>query len=643
MGWIQKLYETYEKCAGAPQFAAEPLMPVFHTLKQAHIEIVLDKSGTFLRAQCVQKEETVIPATEDSAGRTSGCQPHPLCDKIQYCAADYPKFKGRKPSYHSQYKELLARWCSSDSCDSKALAVLAYVERGTVVADLVTANVLICSGDGELLTEWRGELPTPEILKLLPSKKDQRTQETLRDQGDAFVRWCVEVPGSLVTATWEDENTRKAWIEFCSKTDSERGLCFVTGENAPLAANHPKRIRHSADGAKLISSNDTSGYTFRGRFETASEACGVAAEVTQKAHTALRWLIARQGGPKGAGEQAFVAWSVGGKKIPNPLKNTADLFMDDIGNSAEPIVPPLYAGDAGQELSLRLKRLIAGYGAKFAPSEEVIVMGLDSASPGRMAITFYRELQGSEFLARVQDWHESHAWKQRYSKELTFIGAPAPKDIVEAAFGRKADDKLRKAVVESLVPCIVDGRLVPHNLVDACVRRASNRVALEATDWEKALGIACGLFRGNLRKEGYLMSLEEGRTTRDYLFGRMLAIAEHIEQRALFVAEEKRDTNAAKLMHRFADRPCSTWRTLEIALAPSRARLRANRAGMLLGLEKELDKVTGLFRTEDFVSDSKLSGEFLLGYHCQRAALWNPNLNSEDTLTASLAAPEGEE
>jgi CRISPR-associated protein Csd1 len=653
MGWIQKLYETHEKCAGAPQFATEPLMPMFHTVQQAHVEVVLDGSGNFLRAECVQKKETVVPATEDSAGRTSGCQPHPLCDKIQYCAADYPKFKGRKSSYYSQYAELLARWCKSDSCDSKAQAVLAYVERGTVVADLVRANVLVCSGGEELLTEWRSELPPPEILKLLPAKKDPKTQETLRDQGDAFVRWRVEAPGCLVTATWEDENTRRAWIDFCSTMDPKVGLCFVTGENTPLAANHPKRIRHSADGAKLISSNDASGYTFRGRFESASEACGVAAEVTQKAHTALRWLIARQGGPNGAGEQVFVAWSSGGQDVPSPLRSTAELFMDDLDNPEESVEPPRYAGDAGQELSLRLKRLIAGYGAKFAPSDEVIVMGLDSASPGRMAITLYRELQGSEFLVRIQDWHESHAWAQVYSADLKFTGAPAPKDIAEAAFGRELNDNLRKAVVESLVPCIVDGRPIPSHLVGACVRRA---LILAGTDklkrekrerkkweWEKCLGIACGLFRGLRWEKGYSMSLEENRTTRDYLFGRLLAIGEHIEQRALYIADEARDTNAAKLMQRFADRPCSTWRNLEIALAPYKSRLRANWPGMLLGLEKELDKVADLFGTEDFVSDAQLSGEFLLGYHCERAALWGPKSASDDKPTASSAEPEGEE
>ena len=42
----------------------------------------------------------------------------------------------------------------------------------------------------------------------------------------------------------------------------------------------------------------------------------------------------------------------------------------------------------------------------------------------------------------------------------------------------------------------------------------------------------------------------------------------------------------------------------------------------MLERDKLLDAVIGMFRAEDFADDSKLSGEFLLGYHCQRAALW---------------------
>ena len=118
------------------------------------------------------------------------------------------------------------------------------------------------------------------------------------------------------------------------------------------------------------------------------------------------------------------------------------------------------------------------------------------------------------------------------------------------------------------------------------------------------------------------MSLEEGRLSRDYLFGRLLAVADHLEGRALHVAGENRDTNAARLMQRFADHPYSTWRSIELALVPYETRLRAKRPTVLLRLRTLLDEVMGGFQTDDFTADRKLSGEFLLAFHCQRSALW---------------------
>lgn len=117
------------------------------------------------------------------------------------------------------------------------------------------------------------------------------------------------------------------------------------------------------------------------------------------------------------------------------------------------------------------------------------------------------------------------------------------------------------------------------------------------------------------------MSLEEGRTSRDYLFGRLLAIADHLEQRALDVAREHRETNAARMMHRFADHPCSTWRNLRHALLPYEARLRSKRPPVLHRLTLLVDEVMGKFAPDDFINDGKLSGEYLLGFHCQRSAL----------------------
>ena len=119
------------------------------------------------------------------------------------------------------------------------------------------------------------------------------------------------------------------------------------------------------------------------------------------------------------------------------------------------------------------------------------------------------------------------------------------------------------------------------------------------------------------------MTLEEDNRSRDYLFGRLLAIAERIEEIALSVGGEHRATTAARLMQRFADRPSSTWRNIELGLQPYMQRLQGSRAGFLTNRKKELDEVTSSFQLGDFTKDKSLSGEFLLGYHCQRMAYRN--------------------
>ena len=107
MSWLLKLFETYERCAGHEPDGAQKLMPISHTPQQAHLEITLDGLGNFKRAQIVSKVETIIPATEKSANRTMGEAAHPLADKVQYVAKDYPAFGGKKNGYFPGY---LKRW-----------------------------------------------------------------------------------------------------------------------------------------------------------------------------------------------------------------------------------------------------------------------------------------------------------------------------------------------------------------------------------------------------------------------------------------------------------------------------------------------------------------------------------------------------
>ncbi len=626
MSWIQKLYETYEHCAGHEPEGFEPLMPICHSTQQAQIEIVLNADGCFKRAAVIEKSQgtTLIPCTEGSAGR-AGSKPvnHPLCDKLQYVANDFVAFGGevtsgfaKEPDVpHRDYLTGLRAWAASAWPHPKLTAILRYVEKGAVVQDLVAAGILPIGEDGKLVKSWSDETnPAPVVFKVI-----QNTQAP----EDAFVRWRVEsAPDDPLTATWQDQALIESWVAYYQHTQALFGICMVTGQESALAIQHPAKLRHAGDKAKLISANDDTGYTYRGKFIDAKEVISVGFDVTQKAHNALRWLLAHQGYRKG--DQAIVSWAVSGVLLPDPIKNTFDLFGLD---SSDIEASPTSVG-TDQNFALRLKKVIAGYGAKLDPNEDVVVIGLDSATPGRMAISFYRELKGSDFLKRLEAWHARYAWYQNYGKETRFIGAPAPPDIAEAAYGRRLDEKLRNATVERLLPCIIDGWNVPHDLVLSTTRRATNRVGLDHWEWEKVLGIACALFKGYHTERNYQMSLETERNSRDYLYGRLLAIADSIEGYALSTSDEgkKRETTAGRLMQRFSDRPFSTWRTIELALKPYEARMQAGSdrsVAVLVKRRKLLDDVmSSLDALGERTSDAPLTGEFLLAYHSQRKDFW---------------------
>jgi len=631
MSWMLELYKTYENCFGkikdsSPKYK-KPLLPPFHSLQNAHIEIRIDGEGNFIDANPIvdkNDQEIIIPCTEKSASRTSGEEPFPLCDKIQYCAKDY---RGNKKHYFNSYFNLLKSWYEFDPNNKFLKAIFKYVQKGTICNDIIRTGKI--------------------------------TVKNNKDIGDLFVRWVVEIPGELETRCWKSQDLYDSWGSFCKSQESIEDICFITGEKRPIAINHPKRIRNSGDGAKLISANDKSGFTFLGRFtlnlydkeELANQAAAVSVEVSQKAHSALRWLIDRQGFKNG--DQVIVAWSVSGHNTPDIFADTEALFDEPVEDRIQELTNNTYY-DAGQVFGRKLSKKIAGYKAELENTEKIIVMGLDSAGPGRLSITYYRELKGSEFLERIENWHVQMAWyfqeyiedpihkKKKHSGIMVY--APAPVVIAEACYGnhknnKKVYEKLKKSTVERLLPCIIEGRQIPYDLVNIAIKRASNKIAMENWEWERTLSVACALYgcylirdkqnnNINLKKDK-LMALDHERNDRDYLYGRLLAVAEHLEEMALYVANESRETIAARLMQRFADFPFSTWRTIESALVPYKSRLSANRPGLLFNMKNLLDEIHAKFKSGDFENDSRLTGAYLLGYHCQRLELKTKKTDDE--------------
>ncbi len=660
MSWMAKLHQTYEQGMQLDIDDSSKPMPISHTVQNAHINIVLDGDGNFKCARVLEKTQIVLPATEKSAGRSSGEAPHPLADKIQYVAGDYAQYGGKKAAYFTSYARQLRQWCESPHAHAHAIAVLQYIEKSSVVKDLVENEILRLDENDQLLTSWPGDNADAiaQLFKVLPKEQGQL------DQGNALVCWSVWIPGEPNSDTWSNQAVQQSWIDYDSQAQGKVGLCMVSGEQQALAASHPAKLRHSGDKAKLISSNDLSGFTFRGRFtdskksieKSGIQAAGIGAVTSQKAHNALRWLIDRQQGLRN-GDQVIVTWAVSGKDVPQPLVDTRSYDADDFeefepeeeDQGARPGVD--YTRDLGQRFAERLILYMRGYRQQLEPSESVVIMVIDSATPGRMGITYYRDFCAEEYIDRISQWHLQFAWWQRLTKQVSASGgktkpvvtwapgAPSAAAILNTAYGDivKSNETLKKNLYERLMPCIAEGVNVPRDIVDRSVARASNPNSLEYWEWEKNLGVACALYRGfyarhpdQNKRRNLPMSLDANNTSRDYLYGRLLAVAEKIEQKALWIAGVNRPTTASRLMQRFSDRPYSTWLTIYKQIQPYMQQLQTSRKYFLDERKKDLDHITNQFTREDFTNDKALSGEFLLGFHCQRLELDEKHNTSDE-------------
>lgn len=618
MSWISNLYRTYKIARDVTSDSnlsigegEKKLLPIYHNQQNAQITVVLNQQSEFVRAESVLKEDagTPVPITEKSGIRTSAPIPHPLHDNLMYVAGDLNRyFDIKKRDIHNDffepYMEQLEQWAThADSLDYIDM-VYQYLKKETLVSDLLQSQVLTLSEEGKLDTKAK--------IQNIASEK-------------SFVRFAVEVDGFRVNL-WEDKDTAENYISYFDEKNKNKksGLCYVTGEEKILAVNHGKYIRYPGDGAKLISSNDSSGFTFRGRFLDAGEGTGVSYEVSEKAHAALRWLIRRQGYIRDG--FTVLSWSNEMREIPDLTLDSEDVFPfgsgDDTGSPPKVI-------DSGNAFAEELKQTIKGWQKKLYPDDTINIMELDAATPGRLSVLYYRELQSYDYLQRLEYWHRSGAWLHYYKRDqsnqwYSFVGVPTLRDIIIYSLGHEieslmqADDKLIKIGFQRLIPCVIDYARIPKDVVESAYRRACAPQKMTDFNWMKTVSITCGLIRKyymETKKEEWDMALDENCKNRSYLFGRLLAVANQAERLSYYQSQkEARTTVAMRYMDAYAKRPFRTWNTIEIGLQPYWNRLKA---GSRNWYQKELDDIMSLFEPGDFSSREQLDARFLLGFHCQ--------------------------
>ncbi|TNH03949.1 type I-C CRISPR-associated protein Cas8c/Csd1 [Testudinibacter sp. TR-2022] len=668
MSWIQKLYRTYEYVQ-AKGLEDEDLALPFHMPKAVHLKVVLNDKAELVHAERFEsKKQVPIQVTEKSSKRSgSTIAAYALHDSLQYLAKTAEKYltleylsklamqkagakggakwarflsdsdenkqqfinseKGKYQNGFSFYENQLSDWVQETDLKEIEI-VLQYVQKGSLIEDLLEKKTFSFENN------------------ILMSEKD--------DPFDLTIVWAVEMENDLHSDLWSKKSIQTAWIEHQeSKSEKEsvkqKDLCYITGEQDYPSEAYPKIIGN----AKLVSANDTDGLTFLGRFLTDKQAVVLGNDVSQKAFNILKWLISRQGIKNG--EQVTVAWAINGETVPSPLQDNYDhldadddlaiVETSDENRPSESSNPKDWSANIGQTAAELIKKKLHGLKAQLNEHEQISLLMLDSATPGRMALTYYQEFLPENYFANLDAWVDDFSWYQRYlyetqdgkkKKMILEIIPPSPKNIAQAVYGRNLSDKLKKQLYARLLPVIAGGRSVPipKDLVQQSFQTACNPFTRyqnkdgekeQKEHWQRNIGVACALHRGywaryhnSSQRRNYSMALDKENHSRDYLYGRLIAQAEKLEWYALYLQNGKkaptRATNAERYFQQFAHQPYSTWLNLEKSLVPYKNYLTSRGKDFY---KQSIGEVMDLFDTEEYKNDGKLSGEFLLGYHCQ--------------------------
>ena len=584
MGLMQKALETYDAMsawAGVAVENRETLAPVGHITAKAKIEITLDADGGFVQARAVD-EKIIIPATEESAGRTSAPAAHPLCEQIGYL------LPGNEEKFRL-YTQQLEQWANSRYGSPKLNAILNYVRRGTLQTDLARAGLLQMDEKGAVKNE-----------------KD-------------MVRGIVNGVGEESGPVWTDLRLLRGFGEFYleSREGMADRLCMLTGEETLGAAQHLKGVVPMHGNAKIISGNDTSNFTYLGRFTDAGEAVTVSYIASQKAHNALKWLVCNDGYPFGS--RTFVCWNPQGLEVPKVQTPLGKNRKSD--GKEEPLKPTAYREE--------LEKTVRGWKNSLPQNAGVVLAAFDAATAGRLAVLYYNELQASDFIDRLAYWDETCCW---YDSRWGTM-SPLLDRIVQFAFGVQrgsdesarveVDDKVRAQQLQRMLTCRTEKGAMPEDVMRALVRKCDNLQVYNAHNRDTLLFTACAVvrkYRMDRKKEDLPMALEPDKRDRSYQFGRLLAVLEKAE-RDTYDKDEKRETNAIRLQPMFVRRPGTTTKTVleqvKNAYYPRLSVKSRNFYEILIGqIMEQISECT----EEKY--DAPLTETYLLGYYLQKNALY---------------------
>ena len=649
MSVLSALYQTYDNALQDDMIDRTELLnqqtvllPAYHSNKRSTgardiIEVTLSEEGDFIKAEWLQKDQIVIfPITESSIIRAgSVIAPHPLCDELSYIAKEYDVAK------HNEYNNALKDWITyaqNNSFSPLLDTVSSYLFKETIFQDCVP---LLFSGINYRIHD-------DYSICLNPGEKSEKVVELNK----TFVTFQVEIESStepnLTVST--NREIHLNYIGYVREGNKHKPqvMCDISNEETYCISRH----RGLLGNAKLISISNHDE-TYYGRFSEGKEIIHIGYEVSQKIHLMVKYLLENSQNRKKLGESSYlINWfsddieNIETVNLTSTISPYDDLDEDDM---EEDISPRTLGGGVSSTINDYItgkKRDVMNPEGKF------YLIILDKIANGRISVKYFKELPKSDLLERVEGWYLTTSWPF-YNGKTKRVSHQTPSlfYFADAIYGNENSkgfleckaEKLRTKTVERLLSCILEGKKIPLDIKNRMFENLCRRSSYDKT-WNSALSVGCSIFKkyqidNQIRREVKEV-LESDKPDRSYLYGRLRAVYEKLEQDAVGINSsgkvEKRTTNAERLWTTYTKMPARTLQILEEKIRPYKDRLKKNNYGTAVFYDNLTTNIVNqLSELQNFEKEKNnpLNEEFIFGYYAQKQEFYRKhekNLNSNE-------------
>ena len=598
-----------------------PMVPLHHMLLKPSKQTPVVKVELNLQGDVIQvSSETechFIPSTLKSASRTNSGIAHPLVDKVCYMV-------------DVKFKSALEAWVASTNNE--------YLE--AVLRSLPGLVHLSSKKDGSELSFDLLKLSKKKLKNAGYSQDDLKlTVGGLDVTSDTFVTW--EIDGLNLA-----DELQQNWVDYYSeqiKVTNPEGLCFISGEHTNLIQDgeFPKMLPTHA---KMVSCDDNTGLTYRGRFYTATQSWGTGIVPALKVNASISFLL--NNFALYANSTRTVVWC-DSQVLISELNKAHNVFNPDKNVGKASTAHDMKVRGSFENLQKfyeRGLRLLQGYRvATHNPSASVYILSSTQTEKGSVSNTLFEQLSMSQYLENLQAWQRDAGWFY-HNKNVDYVGAPttnrllaffAP-DPTSTTYKVNKNNPLLDRIQNSAVNAILLGQPIPSYWVKEAVARVSRVFFTPLSDRgrkdriEETFFMVCALTRAyfnrhpnpSIRKE-LPVGLDLTSTDYSYLMGRYCALASFLEGRVLFKTNTNKGkpTRATFVEQQFvwcsSQSPKQVMGSVAKRLNPYLLKFPYLRSQW----SKKSSEITDTLTLED-VSRKVDNSIFMLGFSAQTKSLW---------------------